>query len=251
MTRASLAPSHWMLFALIATLVAMGSARIKAASVGDRAGGDYGDLSAQLRAELLPGVDNPLAPFQLSLGAGPEDVRRVIPIEARGYLKVDQNVYLHSVVQVPAADGEPVNASAGLTLLDGDLYFRDGGTLVDASLLLQANDGKLRAIEHFDSLLGEPDFEVVLPGALDFVVGWRTPRGFLLATFGDLPVFRVSAFVDDSDELLTGSQVLLFEGLSHYSRRLAAGESPNDAREELDRLLAWVRMARSLIKPGR
>ncbi|RMG42398.1 MAG: hypothetical protein D6718_13935 [Acidobacteria bacterium] len=198
-------------------------------------------------AQHLPDrVADALGPFHLRLGASVPEVERIVPMRKRGFLRAGDDVYLHAVVG-DLRSAATVPAPAGLTVLEGDLYFRDGGELVEASLILSADQDAERAIEALETLLGEPRFEVVMPGALELAIGWQAGDGYLLATFTDLSIFRVHAFRNEPQDLLAGTHVMLFEGLERYARRLAAGEPQEKLAEELGQVLAWVRMARRVL----
>ena len=193
-----------------------------------------------------------LAPFALSLGASPERTGRE-PLPRRGrYLSAGNDSYLHVALRPESAMRHDVlPAPEGLSVVDADLYFADGERLTEASLLVMTRIGRKNAIDRLVAHLGPPEFETNLPGNRDFAIGWRRGEGYLLASFTDLPLFKINAFEDRPDDLLAGSSIVLYEGLSIYASRVASGEAPAVCAEELREIVDWVGMARETLRPRR
>lgn len=192
-----------------------------------------------------------LAPFALSLGASPERMHDPLPRRGR-YLSAGDDRYLHVALRPESASAHDVlPAPAGLSVVDADLYFADGERLTEASLLVMTRIGRKNAIDRLVAHLGPPEFETNLPGNRDLAIGWRRGEGYLLASFTDLPVFKISAFEDRPDDLLAGSSIVLYEGLSIYATRVASGEAPAICAEELREIVDWVGMARDTLRPHR
>ena len=209
---------------------------------------DLRELAGKVREAPL----DPLALFHLELGISPERTSAVARLRAPERLAAGPTRYVHYAL-APIQGGDTVlPAPGGITVLDGDLFFLRAGhhdqRLVEASLVLESPAGREAALDLLISHLGQPRFEVVMPGALHLVIGWRTERGYVLATFDDLPVFRLSVFADAEDDLLVGSQIVLWEGLADYAERLAAGEPSGELLRRLVNLVLWVGMARDSLE---
>ena len=203
-----------------------------------------------IEESLSPHPGDPLSPFRLSLGASYEAVREVVGLRRQGRLGARGDIYVHAALEKVRESGTPLlPAPEGLRVVDGDLFFHQGGKspLMEASLLVKATFTTDRAITVLEQWLGKPDFEVVLPGSMNLAVGWRTPGAYLLATFSDLDVFQLSAFCDQPSDLLAGSQIVLFEGLSQYSRQVDAGVPPAETRDRLEEVVRWVETARKAL----
>jgi hypothetical protein len=229
--------------ALIATLLAPSAAR--ATPVHGRGLPSLYDMQVALSEAPL----DPLAPFQLALRSSVKIVQRTVSIDVHGYLRAQQDVYVHAALPSPDDADRPLKSDLGFELLEGDLYFLDGDRLVEASFLARDQRGNDHAVARLKERFGKPAFEVVLPGALSLVVGFRSANGFLMATFDDLPVFRISAFDHDPADAMAGSQMLLFEGLSEYSAQLRAGTPQSEAIRSLLQAVTEASMARGLLKP--
>ncbi len=209
------------------------------------------DLHALARKVREAPLD-PLALFHLELGTSPRRAAAVARLRAPERLAAGPSRYVHyALAPLPDHPGA-LPAPDGITVLDGDLFFagtgRDDGRLLEASLVLEAPAGREAALDLLAARLGQPEFEVVMPGALHLMVGWHTPAGYVLATFDDLPVFRVSVFAAEEEDLLVGSQVMLYEGLADYAERLEAGEPAGDLLRRLVNLVLWVGMARDSLE---
>ncbi|MBP7146665.1 MAG: hypothetical protein KBD01_03905 [Acidobacteria bacterium] len=229
----------------VAGILALSSA---GATATRPAGPEGPDLRRELAASPAHDSD-PLAPFQLSLGIDLQELERSTSARVEGRLRANEDQYVHVVL--PSAgpgDASVLPAPTELAVLDGDFYFHNGAKLEEAVFVIEATLGSEQAIRALERWLGEPEFEIVLPGALDLIVGWRTPNGCMVATFNDLPVFRVSVFRNDPDDLMAGSQIVMFEGLTRYAERLAAGDSPSVLMAELMKAVNWAAMARSIIE---
>lgn len=203
-----------------------------------------------IEESLSPHPGDPLSPFRLSLGASYESVREAIGLRRRGRLGARGDIYVHAALKKAGASETPLlPAPEGLRVVDGDLFFHQGGSspLMEASLLVEATFTTDRAITVLKQWLGTPDFEVVLPGSMNLAVGWRTPGAYLLATFSDLKVFQLSAFCDQPSDLMAGSQIVLFEGLSQYSRQVNAGLPQAETRDRLEEVVRWVEAARQAL----
>lgn len=231
----------------LAALALLAAAPASAGPLRER---DAGDLSA-LGERLPVGPDDPLAPFHFQLDGTPDALRELSDVGGRERLKAGPDTYEHVTLRTPAAGKSALPAPVGLSVVAGDFYFANGTRLVDVSLLLRAELGNDRAIDELVRCYGEPVFEVVLPGALDMILGWRTHTGFVLASFSDIEVFRVSVFRDEANDLLAGSQLVLFEGLSDYAQRLAAGTSAEELSRSLMKIVTWVAVARGKLEPVR
>lgn len=200
-------------------------------------------------SQLSEAPADPLLPFQLTLGSSVQALQKVARVDVQGYLRAKDDVYLHVTLPGMTESLSALPSEAGLDVLEGDFFFEGGKQLVEASLLVRDERGHEHAIDALQRQLGRPEFEVVLPGALNLVVGFRTGEGFLLCTFDDLPFFRISAFRNDPQDLMAGSQMLLFEGLADYASRLRAGESQGELMRALLSVVTQASMARSLLKP--
>lgn len=199
--------------------------------------------------ELSEAPADPLAPFRLSLDSPIAALKKVASVDVQGYLRAKDDVYLHVALPSSTETTSLLPSELGIDVLDGDFFYQDGAHLMEASLLARDSRGNEHALETLQRTFGKPDFEVVLPGALNLVVGFRTRDGFLLCTFDDLPFFRICAFRNDPKDLMAGSQMLLFEGLSDYSQRLRRGESQTSLMQALMNVVTQAGMARSLLKP--
>ncbi len=209
------------------------------------------DLHALARKVREAPLD-PLALFHLELGTSPRRTAAVARLRAPERLAAGETRYVHYALAPLSGRPGALPAPEGITVVDGDLFYagtgRDEARLVEASLVLEAPAGREAALDLLVSRLGQPEFEVVMPGALHLMIGWRTPRGYVLATFDDLPVFRVSVFADEEEDLLVGSQIVLYEGLADYAERLEAGEPAGDLLRRLVNLVLWVGMARDSLE---
>ncbi|MFN7965860.1 MAG: hypothetical protein U0V87_09275 [Acidobacteriota bacterium] len=199
--------------------------------------------------ELSEAPSDPLAPFRLSLGSSISALKKVASVDVQGYLRAKDDVYLHVALPSSTEAASLLPCELGIDVLDGDFFYQNGSQLMEATFLARDLRGNEHAIDALQRTFGKPDFEVVLPGALNLVIGFRTRDGFLLCTFDDLPFFRISAFRNDPQDLMAGSQMLLFEGLSDYSQRLERGESQNSLIQALMSVVTQAGMARSLLKP--
>jgi hypothetical protein len=200
-------------------------------------------------ARLPEAARDPLAPFHLQLGATMSDVTRVTAAEVRGELRSNRERYVH--LGMAAADSlgsAAFRGPAGLPVLDGDFFFHDGEKLVEATFLLESPGGAEEAREAMRRCLGQPAFTVTLPSGGAELVGWRSGTGYVLATFNDLPVFRVSVFPDRRADVFAGSQILLFEGLQRFHDRLAAGDAPSTLLDDLMRVFSGANSARSQVE---
>jgi hypothetical protein len=200
-------------------------------------------------ARLPEAALDPLAPFHLQLGATMSEVSRVTSAEVRGELRSNREHYVH--LGMTAADSLGVAAFRGpadLPVLDGDFFFHDGEKLVEATFLLEAPAGSDEAQEAMRRCLGQPSFTVTLPAGGAELVGWQSGPGYVIATFSDLPVFRVSVFPDCRADVFAGSQILLFEGLKRFQDRLAAGDAPSALLDELMRVFTGANSARSQVE---
>lgn len=228
---------------LLPGLVMAGSSP-PAVGVGDRR------LDDQL-AQLSQAPADPLIPFRLELHGPIQRLKDLADVTVQGYLRAKDDVYLHVALPPNAELDRTLPCDIDFDVLEGDFYYHNGIRLVEASLLARDRRGNEHALDALQRALGKPEFEVVLPGALSLVVGFRTSQGFLLGTFDDLPIFRLSAFSNDPADIMAGSQMLVFEGLSDYSARLAAGESQKSLLQSLMNVVNQAGMARNLIKNGR
>ncbi len=192
---------------------------------------------------------DPLTPFHLGLGATMSDVTRVTSAEVRGELRSNRERYVHLGMSAAASlDEAAFRGPSGLPVLDGDFFFHDGQKLVEATFLLESPAGADEARDAMRRSLGQPSFSVTLPAGGAELVGWRTGQGYVLATFSDLPVFRVSVFPDRRADVFAGSQILLFEGLQRFHDRLAAGDAPSALLDELMRVFSGANSARSQVE---
>ncbi len=207
---------------------------------------DLGAITAQLPDQPA----GPLAPFHLALGSSLGDIEQRASLEQRGRLRARDDIYLHASLRRQRDEPELLPAPDGLRVLDGDLFFHQGsGTaLVEATLLVEATVSREAAIATLESWLGAPEFEVLLPGALNLALGWQTAEGYLLATFSDLQIFQISAFSDRPADLMAGSQIVLYEGLSDYSRDRAEGLPEAELSSRLDEVVRWVESARRALR---
>lgn len=209
------------------------------------------DLSVVARALPDPPSD-PLAPFHLALSATLKDLARRENVSAIEDLRAGPDAYRHVGLRPPPEDSPTrFPASGGISVAAGDFYFGEDDRMEQATLLVHAAYGAPQAIAALTRQLGAPEFEVVLPGAMDHVLGWRMSSGCLLAWFSDLDLFRVTAFRSDAHDVLAGAQVVLFDGLARYSSQLAAGVSPSELAGELMQVVTWVAIARSQLEPVR
>ena len=209
------------------------------------------DLSL-VQAQLGQRPVDPLSPFHLSLAATFDDLSALARVPQTDRLQARDDVYLHASLRERSDElaGGVLPAPAGLRVLDGDLFFLQGGPgVVQASLLVEATATREGAITAIEDWLGRSDFEIVLPGSLNLVIGWRTPGGYLMGTFSDLSIFQLSAFPDEPSDLLAGSQIVLYEGLAEYSRGIADGQSESDLLPALERIVRWVEATRSILEP--
>ncbi len=203
------------------------------------------DLLA-VESRLPEAPRDPLVPFHLHLSASIADVRRVTSAQIRGELRTERSRYVHLGLEAAdALDDAAFRGPAGLPVLDGDFFFQDGELLVEASFLVESPGGADEGREVLRRTLGDPSFRVQLPNGTTELIGWRTVDGYLIATFSDLPIFRVSAFPDRRADVFAGSQILLFEGLQRFHDRLAAGESASSLLGDLMRVFAGATSARS------
>lgn len=202
-----------------------------------------------LELRLPESPRDPLVPFHLHLRASIAEVRRVTAAEVRGELRADRDRYVHLGLEASGAlDDAAFRGPAGLPVLDGDFFFHDGRLLVEASFLVESPGGPGEGREALRRTLGDPSFSVELPNGGTELVGWRAGDGYLIATFSDLPLFRVSAFPDRRADLFAGSQILLFEGLQRFHDRLAAGDSLSSLIDDLMRVFAGANSARSQLE---
>ena len=200
-------------------------------------------------ARLPESARDPLAPFHLRLGATMSDVSRVTSAEVRGELRSNRERYVHLGMTAADALGQAAfRGPSGLPVLDGDFFFHDGEKLVEATFLLESPAGPDEAREAMRRCLGQPSFTVTLPAGGAELVGWRSGPGYVIATFNDLPVFRVSIFPDRRADVFAGSQILLFEGLQRFHDRLAAGDAPSTLLDDLMRVFTGANSARSQVE---
>ncbi|MCU0223825.1 MAG: hypothetical protein MUF27_07100 [Acidobacteria bacterium] len=209
------------------------------------------DLTAA-GARLPEAARDPLVPFHLELGASMSQVARVTAAEVRGELRSHRERYVHlGMTAADALGAASFRGPAGLPVLDGDFFFHDGEKLVEATFLLESPAGTDEAREAMRRCLGRPSFSVTLPAGGAELVGWRSGPGYVIATFNDLPVFRVSVFPDHPADIFAGSQILLFEGLQRFHDRLAAGDAPSALLDDLMRVFTGANSARSQVEPVR
>ncbi len=202
-------------------LIAMSAAALLPAQAASSAPAPADDLAAiERHLRALP--SDPLAAFQLSLGVSRSELAGLLPVRTAGRLKAGPDTYDHLALHVGARKAS-LERAGGLSIVDGDFFFVSPGPLVEATLAVRATGGTERAIETLERALGTPEFEVVLPGALDLVLGWRAPGGYVIATFGDIDLFHLSAFPERPDDLVAGTQIVLFEGFATYARKIEAG----------------------------
>lgn len=231
-----------VLLALAATLAAWPAAAGTSSPVPLSPLSDLAGAAARLPEPAL----DPLAPFHLQLGATMSDVARVTAAEVRGELRSNRERYVHlGMTAVDALGQASFRGPSGLPVLDGDFFFHDGEKLVEATFLLESPAGAEEARAAMRRSLGQPSFSVTLPAGGAELVGWRSGSGYVLATFNDLPVFRVSVFPDRPADVFAGSQILLFEGLQRFHDRLAAGDAPSTLLDELMRVFTGANSARS------
>ncbi len=243
---------------LASRIAAIGLLPLLVATAGPARAGVAPDASASATSlhgieRLLPEAPkDPLAPFQLSLSSTLAALTSSEDVSAVDALRAGPDSYRHVGLRPYLADEQPrLPAPGGLSVAAGDFYFVEDDRMVEATLLVLAAYGAPHAIAALERQLGAPEFTVVLPGAMDTVVGWRTPSGCLLAWFDDLDVFRVTAFRADAHDVLAGAQIVLFDGLARYSNQLAAGASPSELAGELMQVVTWVAIARSKLEPVR
>jgi hypothetical protein len=189
--------------------------------------------------------------FRLILGSSLAQTSETVPLHVEQQLEARETRYVHAAFKgrekVAAAPGMP--APQGLSVLGADLFFVGGNELIETSMLLRADTGKEQAIDELERRWGTPDFEVVLPGSLTMIVGWRGPASYALATFSDLQVFELSIFEDRPEDLIAGTQIVLYEGLLRCAEQLDAGQSPDDVMPQLMEIVRWVEDARRVIRP--
>ncbi len=200
---------------------------------------------------------DPLVPFRLSFGTELSDVLERFPDASRRHLRTSEASYLHLQLSTAGenedesrAEPPSLTSPEGTSVVDGDLYFDGSGTLIEASLVLSSEIETRHVLHELEAWLGRPDFEVILPGGLDILVGWRAEHGYMIGSFSDIPLFQLSAFRHAPDDLLAGSHLMLYEGLSDYSERLAAGDSPAVLLKELLEIVSWVERSRRVLQPG-
>lgn len=209
------------------------------------------DLDAELSDRLPPLRVDALSPFSLSLALTPEEVVRRLGSRPYEILGERNDRYLHvSVPELPAATSA-LPSPEGLRVLDAHLFFAGGRTLTEASLSASCPAGKRQAIERLIGMLGEPEFETVLPGNLELALGWRLDASFLVVSFTDEEVFRINAFRNDPGDLRAGSAMVLFEGLSLYARRVQAGHPRAETEEDFLEVLGWYGVAREVLNDAR
>ncbi len=206
----------------------------------------------EIGARLGDETGGPLAPFRISLGASIGELRQIVSLPSTGRVQARDDIYLHAALTERRAEleGGVLPAPSGLRVLDGDFYFHpeeDG--LVQVSLLIEATSTTEHAIDQLEGWLGAAEFEIVLPGSLNLIIGWKTPGGYLMGTFSDLAIFQLSAFPDEPADLLAGSQIVLYEGLANFSRGLADGAPESELLPELERVVRWVESTRSVLEP--
>ena len=200
-------------------------------------------------ARLPEAARDPLTPFHLGLGSTMSEVTRVTSAEVRGELRSNRERYVHLGMSAAGSlDEAAFRGPSGLPVLDGDFFFHDGQKLVEATFLLESPAGAEEARDAMRRSLGQPSFTVTLPAGGAELVGWRTGQGYVLATFNDLPIFRVSVFPDRRADVFAGSQILLFEGLQRFHDRLAAGDAPSALLDELMRVFSGASSARSQVE---
>jgi hypothetical protein len=206
------------------------------------------------RPLLAPLPDEPeelAGAFRLMLGSSLAQTSETVPLEVEQRLQARETRYVHAAFT--QRDGRrsqgAMSAPQGLQVLGADLFFSDRDELIETSMLLESDTSAEDAIDELERRWGPADFEIVLPGSLSFVVGWRGPSSYALATFSDLPVFELSIFEDRPEDLLTGTQIVLFEGLRRCSKQLDAGQSPEEVLPELMEIVRWVEDARQVIRP--
>ncbi len=207
---------------------------------------------AAATVELSKNPVGPLSPFHLALGSSVAEVAEVVDVPAPDTLQARDERYLFTNLNQPLEElaGGVLPAPSGLRVLDGELYFQQKhSALVQASLIVEATASTETAIKTLEDWLGDADFEIVLPGSLNLVIGWRTPAGYLMGTFSDLSIFQLSAFPDRPADLLAGSQIVLYEGLANYSRGLAEGATASDLLPALERVVRWVEATRGILEP--
>jgi hypothetical protein len=189
--------------------------------------------------------------FRLILGSSVAQTSQTMPLDVMQELSAKQTSYVHAAYRggEQATEHGGMRAPHGLSVLGADLFFTGTDELIETSLLVRADDGTESAIDELERRWGVPDFEVVLPGSLTMVVGWKGPHSYALATFSDLSVFELSIFEDRPEDLLAGTQIVLYEGLLRCSRQLDAGQSPDDVMPQLMEIVRWVEDARRVIRP--
>ena len=234
-----------------AVFVAVGTLAAWFAAAGTSAPVPLSPLSdlVAAAARLPEAARDPLAPFHLQLSATMSEVTRVTSAEVRGELRSNRERYVH--LGMAAADSlraATFRGPAGLPVLDGDFFFHDGEKLVEATFLLESPAGADEGREAMRRCLGPPVFTVTLPAGGAELVGWRSGPGYVIATFNDLPVFRVSVFPDRRADVFAGSQILLFEGLQRFHDRLAAGDAPSILLDELMRVFTGANSARAQVE---
>ncbi len=234
---------------VIATLaVAGGFGTVAHASTTPRTPGNESGLDGL--ADALTGRSaDPLSMFGLSLDLTSERLRGLAPALRSDRLKAGPDTYERWALARSTSGAPALAPRAGLRVASGEFFFSGGTRMVEASLEIEAKSGNESAIRALEQALGQPAFEVVLPGALQLMVGWRTGSGYVLATFDDVEMFRLSAFRDEPEDLLAGTEIVLFEGLRDYSERLAQGASRAELNRDLLRLVTWVAVARGNLEP--
>ncbi len=218
------------------------------ASTTPRTPGNESGLEG-LSETLADRYADPLTLFGLSLDLSVERLRGVAPALRSDRLKAGPDTYERWALGRAAAGAPELPLRAGLRVASGEFFFSGGTRMVEASLEIEAKSGNEAAIRALEQALGRPSFEVVLPGALQMMVGWRNGSKYVLATFDDVAMFRLSAFRDEPEDLLAGTEIVLFEGLRDYSERLAQGVSRAELNRDLLRLVTWVAVARGNLEP--
>lgn len=211
------------------------------------------DAAYQAMDRALDGLSaDLLSPFSLTLNK-PLTAQTAVPASAE-HQTLSSGVARYVRVGLKLQDAGPrsvLPAPQGLEVLDANLYFAEGRALTEVGMLVAAQEGIDRGLERLVSALGAPDFQTTLPGNQDLVVGWRAAEGYVLATFTDLPVFRLNAFADAPEDLMAGASIVLFEGIADYALRVEQGESRVVLDRELRELMDWVEMARGSLRPRR
>lgn len=191
-----------------------------------------------------------LSAFRLILGSTPAEAGAAVAFQSQDELRARATRYVHAAVSGEAGAGGSM-APEGMQVLGADLFFLEGERLIETSMVLQSDTSPLDAIERLESRWGAAEFAVVMPGSMHMIVGWKGHRSYAIGSFTDLPVFELSVFEEQPEDLLAGTQLILYEGLRRYARQLDEGNSPQDALPELLEVVRWVENARSLIEPRR